>query len=86
MPVEIFAFNKFLLRLTKIFSAVVGALLDTLDDKNQDVKRSVIESIERISKKNPETVIHAAIYFWEMHKKVDIQCNLDCCRVLQRDC
>lgn len=51
---------------------MVGALLDTLDDKNQDVKRSVIESIERISKKNPEIVIHAAIYFWEMHKKVDI--------------
>lgn len=50
---------------------MIGALLDTLNDKNQDVKQSVIESIERISKKNPEVVIHAAIYFWEMHKKVD---------------
>ncbi|XP_012526722.2 maestro heat-like repeat-containing protein family member 1 isoform X1 [Monomorium pharaonis] len=54
-------------------SAVIGALLDTLDDKNQDVKRSVIESIERISKKNPEVVIHAAIYFWEMHKKISTE-------------
>lgn len=53
--------------------AVIGALLDTLDDKNQDVKRSVIESIERISKKNPEVVIHAAIYFWEMHKKISTE-------------
>ncbi|XP_077256814.1 maestro heat-like repeat-containing protein family member 1 [Temnothorax americanus] len=53
--------------------AVVGALLDTLDDKNQDVKRSVIESIERISRKNPEIVIHAAIYFWEMHKKISTE-------------
>lgn len=51
---------------------MIGALLDTLDDKNQDVKQSVIESIERISRKNPEVVIHAAIYFWEMHKKVVI--------------
>ncbi|KAG5329833.1 MROH1 protein, partial [Acromyrmex charruanus] len=54
-------------------SAVIGALLDTLNDKNQDVKQSVIESIERISKKNPEVVIHAAIYFWEMHKKISIE-------------
>ncbi|KAG5339130.1 MROH1 protein, partial [Acromyrmex heyeri] len=54
-------------------SAVIGALLDTLNDKNQDVKQSVIESIERISKKNPEVVIHAAIYFWEMHKKISTE-------------
>ncbi|EGI58311.1 PREDICTED: maestro heat-like repeat-containing protein family member 1 [Acromyrmex echinatior] len=53
--------------------AVIGALLDTLNDKNQDVKQSVIESIERISKKNPEVVIHAAIYFWEMHKKISTE-------------
>ncbi|KAL6261907.1 hypothetical protein P5V15_006990 [Pogonomyrmex californicus] len=54
-------------------SAVIGALLDTLDDKNPDVKWSVVESIERISKKNPEIVIHAAIYFWEMHKKISTE-------------
>ncbi|KAL0107180.1 hypothetical protein PUN28_015596 [Cardiocondyla obscurior] len=53
--------------------AVVGALLDTLDDKNRDVKQSVTESIEKISKKNPEVVIHAAIYFWEMHKKISTE-------------
>ncbi|KYN02585.1 PREDICTED: maestro heat-like repeat-containing protein family member 1 [Cyphomyrmex costatus] len=53
--------------------AVIGALLDTLNDRNQDVKQSVIESIEKISKKNPEVVIHAAIYFWEMHKKISTE-------------
>lgn len=52
---------------------MIGALLDTLDDKNQDVKQSVIESIERISRKDPEIVIHAAIYFWEMHKKISTE-------------
>lgn len=64
---------------------MIGALLDTLDDKNQDVKQSVIESIERISRKDPEIVIHAAIYFWEMHKKVDnlTQFRLEIrCRIL----
>lgn len=61
--------------MIRIILAVIGALLDSLDDKNQDVKQSIIESIERISKKNPELVIHTAIYFWEMHKKVNIHDN-----------
>lgn len=51
---------------------MIGALLDSLDDKNQDVKQSVIESLQRISKKNPDAFIHAAIYFWQMHKRVNI--------------
>jgi 3-methyladenine DNA glycosylase AlkC len=54
------------------FPAVISALLDSLNDKDQNVRRSVIESIERISKQNPEIVVQTAIYFWEMHKKVDI--------------
>jgi len=54
------------------FLAVISALLDSLNDKDQNVRRSVIESIERISKQNPEIVVQTAIYFWEMHKKVDI--------------
>lgn len=62
--------------MTGIFLAVIGALLDSLDDKNRDVKQSIIESIDRISKKNPETVIHTSIYFWEMHKKVNTHNNL----------
>ncbi|KMQ97699.1 heat repeat-containing protein 7a [Lasius niger] len=53
--------------------AIIGALLDSLDDKSLDVRQSVIESIERISKKNPKVVIQAAIYFWEMHKKISTE-------------
>lgn len=61
--------------MTRIFLAVIGVLLDCLDDKNPDVKESIIKSIETISKENPEIVIHTAIYFWEMHKKVNIHNN-----------
>ncbi|XP_058805829.1 maestro heat-like repeat-containing protein family member 1 [Phymastichus coffea] len=51
-------------------SAVVGALLDTLNDKDETVNLSAIESIRKISQKNPVLVIHAAVYFWEMHRKM----------------
>ncbi|XP_029176005.1 LOW QUALITY PROTEIN: maestro heat-like repeat-containing protein family member 1 [Nylanderia fulva] len=52
---------------------IIGALLNSLDDKNQDVRVSVIKSIERISKKNPMVVSRATIYFWEMHKKISME-------------
>ncbi|KAI4498116.1 hypothetical protein M0802_006940 [Mischocyttarus mexicanus] len=50
--------------------AVIGALLDTLDDKSVDVKQSVINAIKNISEKDPQVVIHAAVYFWELHRKI----------------
>lgn len=67
-------------------SAVIGVLLDSLDDKNQDVKQSVIESIERISKKNPEIVIHAAIYFWEMHRKISTEHTASLLNIMSNIC
>ncbi|KAJ8688258.1 hypothetical protein QAD02_024053 [Eretmocerus hayati] len=51
-------------------SAVVGALLDTLNDKDETVKQSATESLNKISKKKPVVVLQASIYFWELHKKV----------------
>ncbi|XP_031777051.1 maestro heat-like repeat-containing protein family member 1 isoform X2 [Nasonia vitripennis] len=51
-------------------SAVVGALLDTLNDKDETVQQSAIESIRKISQKKPVVVIHAAVYFWELHRKM----------------
>ncbi|KAG7209580.1 hypothetical protein KM043_011242 [Ampulex compressa] len=50
--------------------AVIGALLDMLDDKEEAVKKSVNESIANICKQNPEVVIRTGIYFWELHKKI----------------
>ncbi|XP_034951758.1 maestro heat-like repeat-containing protein family member 1 [Chelonus insularis] len=51
-------------------SAVVGALLDTLNDKNEQVNGAVHEAIKQISHRNPETVIHACIYYFELHRKI----------------
>lgn len=59
-------------RRTFLLSAVIGALLSSFNDKDQHVRRSVINSIERISKQHAEVVVHAAIYFWEMNKKVNV--------------
>lgn len=53
--------------------AVIGALLSSFNDKDQHVRRSVINSIERISKQHAEVVVHAAIYFWEMNKKISTE-------------
>lgn len=51
--------------------AVIGALLDILDDKNDVVKKSVKDALKKISNENPQVVIHASIYYWELHKKMN---------------
>ncbi|XP_014215700.1 maestro heat-like repeat-containing protein family member 1 isoform X1 [Copidosoma floridanum] len=51
-------------------SAVVGALLDALSDKDETVQLSAIESIRKLSQRKAVVVIHAAVYFWELHKKI----------------
>lgn len=53
------------------FSAVIGALLEVLlNDKNETVEQSVTESIRQLSDEYPAVVIQAAVYFWELHRKV----------------
>lgn len=49
---------------------MVGALLDILDDKNDDVKKSVKDALKKISNENPQVVIHASVYYWEMHTRL----------------
>ena len=50
----------------------MGALLDvSLNDKNEDVQRTVTQSIQNISVQYPAIVIQAAVYFWELHRKVE---------------
>lgn len=52
---------------------MVGALLDVLlNDKNERVEQCVIESIRQLSDEYPAIVIQAAVYFWELHRKVEI--------------
>lgn len=55
-----------------LFLDIIEALLSSLDDKNQDVRQSVIDSIVRISEKNSDVVIQTTVCFWEQHKKVNI--------------
>ncbi|XP_043485318.1 maestro heat-like repeat-containing protein family member 1 [Leptopilina heterotoma] len=51
--------------------AVVGALLEVLlNDKNESVEQSVTESIRQLSDEYPAVVIQAAVYFWELHRKM----------------
>ncbi|XP_066601131.1 maestro heat-like repeat-containing protein family member 1 [Prorops nasuta] len=50
--------------------AIISVLFDVLDDKEVDVRKTAIESIQRISNQYPKTVIHTGIYFMELHKKV----------------
>nr|ACE75349.1 HEAT repeat-containing protein [Glyptapanteles indiensis] len=51
-------------------SAVVGALLDGLNDKSDQVTFCINESIRQISTRNPAVVLHATIYYFELHKKI----------------
>ncbi|KAK2577321.1 hypothetical protein KPH14_003451 [Odynerus spinipes] len=71
---------------TSELPAVIGSLLDTLDDKSDDVKQSAIEAIKKISKQNPEVVIHAAVYFWELHRKISSEHMASLLRVMSETC
>ncbi|KAK0166476.1 hypothetical protein PV328_004896 [Microctonus aethiopoides] len=51
-------------------SAVISALLDAFNDKNEDVIESVNDAIRKISHRSPEIVIHVAIYYFELHRKI----------------
>ncbi|CAD6243793.1 GSCOCG00013142001-RA-CDS [Cotesia congregata] len=51
-------------------SAVVGALLDGLNDKSDQVTSCINESIRQISTRSPAVVLHATIYYFELHKKI----------------
>ncbi|XP_015183266.1 PREDICTED: maestro heat-like repeat-containing protein family member 1 [Polistes dominula] len=66
--------------------AVIGALLDTLDDKSADVKQSVINAIKKIAEQNPEVVIHAAVYFWELHRKISSEHMASLLTVMSETC
>nr|XP_050863894.1 maestro heat-like repeat-containing protein family member 1 [Vespula vulgaris] len=66
--------------------AVIGALLDTLDDKSIDVRQSVITAIKTISEQNPEVVIHAAVYFWELHRKISSEHMASLLTVMSETC
>lgn len=52
---------------------MIGALLDTINDKNDEVAYSVASSIKRISHHSPEVVIHASVYYFELHRKISAQ-------------
>ncbi|XP_046813255.1 maestro heat-like repeat-containing protein family member 1 [Vespa crabro] len=66
--------------------AVIGALLDTLDDKSVDVRQSVNGAIKTISEQNPEVVIHAAVYFWELHRKISSEHMASLLTVMSETC
>ena len=54
-----------------LFLAVITALIDVyLNDKNDAVQFTITESIRKISIQYPAIVIQAAVYFWELHRKV----------------
>lgn len=57
-------------KVKNLFLDIIEALLSSLDDKNQDVRQSIIESVVRISEKNQDIVIQTAVCFWEQHRKV----------------
>lgn len=56
---------------------MVLALLDTLNDKNDEVKKSVTESLKKIFEKEPRVVLFTSVYFWEMHRKVRFSSSMD---------
>lgn len=51
-------------------TAVIAALFDILDDKSDEVRHAVSDSVRKISRQSPEVVIHVAVYYWELHRKV----------------
>lgn len=48
----------------------MGALLDGLNDKSDQVTCCINESIRQISTRSPAVVLHATIYYFELHKKI----------------
>ncbi|XP_008560336.1 maestro heat-like repeat-containing protein family member 1 [Microplitis demolitor] len=57
-------------KMSSDLSAVVGALLDALNDKSDQVAACINDSIRKISDRHPGVVLHAAIYYFELHKKI----------------
>ncbi|XP_011301504.1 maestro heat-like repeat-containing protein family member 1 [Fopius arisanus] len=51
-------------------SAVIGALLDSLEDRSPAAQSSILSALRSISHHSPSTLIHAAVYFLELHRKL----------------
>ncbi|XP_063985336.1 maestro heat-like repeat-containing protein family member 1 [Diachasmimorpha longicaudata] len=51
-------------------SAVIGALLDSLEDRSPSAQTSILTALHSISHHSPSTLIHAAVYFLELHRKL----------------
>lgn len=65
-----FLFSSNHLTIDYTVSGVVAAMLDVLDDKCEIVRQSVFESIREIARVNPTIVVHASLYYLELHPKV----------------
>ncbi|XP_024939150.1 maestro heat-like repeat-containing protein family member 1 isoform X2 [Cephus cinctus] len=66
--------------------AVIGALFDALDDKDENVKQEIIQSIKRIAKQNPVSVINTAVYFRELHRKISSEHVISMMKILVETC
>uniref|UniRef100_A0ABD2XLD7 Maestro heat-like repeat-containing protein family member 1 n=1 Tax=Trichogramma kaykai TaxID=54128 RepID=A0ABD2XLD7_9HYME len=56
-------------------SAIVEALLVTLNDKDETVHLSVVEALKKIAKIEPITVIESSVKFWKSQRKTDVRLN-----------
>ncbi|XP_046485809.1 maestro heat-like repeat-containing protein family member 1 isoform X1 [Neodiprion pinetum] len=65
---------------------VVAAMLDVLDDKCENVRESVFESIQNITKLNPVVVVHASLYYLELHPKISASHSALILRAMEETC